>query len=121
MACCVLAAILLGQLVALLRRWGIFWGFVRARDYEDGGNTALAWAKARLATRHAKRGLAAAVAIEIGLLGGWVYAFHGAHLYRLADVAVSRLRGEHVVYVGVCTPRSDDDYVRVVLNRSDRA
>lgn len=121
MACCVLAALLLGQLVALLRRWGIFWGLVRAREYEDGGNTALAWAKARLASRQAKRGLAAMVVIEIGLLGGWVYTFHGAHLYRLADVAVSRLQGEHVVYVGVCTPRSDDDYVRIVLNRSDSA
>jgi hypothetical protein len=121
MACCVLAALLLGQLVALLRRWGIFWGLVRARDYEDGGNTALVWAKARLASPRAKRGLAAMVAIEIVLLGGWIYTFHGAHLYRLADVAVSRLQGERVVYVGVCTPKSDDHYVRIVLNRGNRA
>ena len=63
MACCVLAALLLGQLVALLRRWGIFWGLVRARDYEDGSNTALNWAKARLATPRAKRALAAAVVV----------------------------------------------------------
>ena len=121
MACCVLAAFLIGQLVALLRRWGIFWGLVRARDYEDGGNTALAWAKARLASPRAKRGLALAVTLELGLLGGWVYTQHGAHLYRLADVAVSRLHGERIVYVGVCTPEIDDDYVRVVLNRGHRA
>jgi hypothetical protein len=121
MACCVLAAFLLGQLVALLRRWGIFWGLVRARDYEDGNHTVLNWAKARLATPRAKRGLAVAFLIEIGLLGTWAYTRHGAHLYRLADVAVSRMRGERVVYLGICTPRSDDQYVRVVLNRPDHA
>ncbi|PXA86461.1 hypothetical protein DMC47_34795 [Nostoc sp. 3335mG] len=121
MACCVLAALLLGQLIALLRRWGIFWGLVRARDYEDGSNTALNWAKARLATPRAKRALAAAFVVEVGLLGTWVYTRHGAHLYRLADVAVSRMQGERIVYIGVCTPKSDDHYVRVVLNRRDRA
>ncbi len=121
MACCILAAILIGQLVALLRRWGIFWGLVRAREYEDGGHTALAWAKAHVASPRAKQGLALAVLLEIGLLGSWTYSRHGAHLYRLADVAVSRLHGERVVYVGICTPKSDDDYVRVVLNRGDRA
>jgi hypothetical protein len=119
-ACCFLAVILLGQMVALLRRWGIFWGLVRAGEFEDGSNTALAWAKAKFATPNAKRALAAAVAVEITMLGAWVYTQHGSHLYRLADVAVARVRGEHVVYVGVCTPATNDRYVRVVLNRSDR-
>lgn len=120
MACCVLAALLLGQLVALLRRWGIFWGVVRPREYEDGSNTALAWARARLATPGLRRGLVVAVVLELGIVP-WIAVEHGAHLYRLADVAVSRLRGERVLYLGVCTPRGDDQYVRVVLDRTDRA
>ena len=116
MACCVIAAFLLGQLVAMLRRWGIFFGVVTPNRYEDGGNTLLAWSRRRLANPTLRRGLGAALMIEIGLMGAWVYQAHGAHLYRLADESWSRLHGERIVYVGVCTPQSDDSYVRLVLS-----
>jgi hypothetical protein len=108
-------------MVALVRRWGIFWGVVRPREYEDGTRTALAWLRARFSRPWARAGLAAAFVLETGLAGTWVYTYHGAHMYRLADVAVSRLRGERIVYVGMCTPESDDNYVRLVLDRHDRA
>ena len=116
MACCLIAAFLIGQLVALLRRWGIFWGLVRANPYEDGSNTLLAWVRRRVRSPAARRGIALAVVIEIGLFGAWVYEAHGAHLYRLADIGLSRLHGERVVYIGLCTPGDDDHYVRLVLD-----
>lgn len=120
MACCVLAAFLVAQLVALLRRWGIFWGVVRPQADEDGSRTALRWLRARVARPRVRRALAIAVAFEIGAAGTWLYAAHGSHLYRLADEGVSRLRGERVIYVGYCTPDGGDRYARLVLDRADR-
>lgn len=35
MMCCIIAAYLFAQMVAMLRRWGIYWGLVRRRPGEE--------------------------------------------------------------------------------------
>ena len=35
MACCLLAALILAQIVATVRRWGIFWGVVSPHEWEN--------------------------------------------------------------------------------------
>ena len=115
MACCVIAAFLIAQLVAMVRRWGIFWGVVSPQAHEDNGNV-LGWLRARFASRGARRGLAVALMLEMGIAATWVYTAHGAHLYRLADEGVARLQGRRVVYIGLCTPNGGDHYVRLAFD-----
>ena len=118
MACCLIAAFLVAQFVAMVRRWGLFWGVVRPREGEEADTIyrrIRGWF-ARPAVRRTAFVLAAA---ELAVLGGWVYTEHGAHLYRIADQAVGRLRGQTIIYAGLCSADSKEAGVRIVIASAD--
>ena len=115
MACCIIAAFLVAQAVAMLRRWGIFWGVVRARADEDGETVFQRigqWLR-KPVVRAAVTGIAA---VELAALGVWIYAEHGTHLYQIADQTAGRLRGERIIYAEQCTPTGNTTAaIRVVI------
>jgi hypothetical protein len=113
MACCLIAAFLIAQAIATLHRWGMFWGLVAIPEGETV-DTAFSTARAFLARPQVRRTVTAAVCVELAVLGMWTYTEHGTHIYQLADQAAARLRGEQVIYAGVCTPGTKRR-VRIVL------
>lgn len=117
MACCVIAAFLLAQIVAMVRRWGIFWGVVRPVEGEVA-TTALSVTLAWLARPKVKRAVFALGAVELALFSGWVYTAHGTHLYQLGDQTLASFRGERIVYAGVCGPGGEDRALRIVIASS---
>jgi hypothetical protein len=120
MACCLLAALILAQIVATVRRWGIFWGVVRPHEWENPEtvfNRIAAW----FARPRVKRTVTALAAVELALLGGWVYTAHGTHLYQVGDQALGRIRGETIVYADICDNDGRDRTVRIVLNQPNGA
>lgn len=114
MACCIIAAFLAAQAMAMMRRWGIFWGVVRP-DVGEDAETIYHRIGAWLRRPMVRRGFAAAAAVELVLLGGWVYTEHGTHFYQLADQGIGKLRGERVIYGSVCTPGDNDTALRTVI------
>lgn len=119
MACCILAAFILAQIMAMVRRWGIFWGVVKPVEGEDADNV-YQRIKAWFALPKVRAAVFAIAAIEFAAFGSWVYLEHGEHLYRLGDQAAARMRGDRVVYAGVCAPDGKDRMIRVVLDGSSR-
>lgn len=115
MACCIIAAFLVAQAMAMLRRWGIFVGVVRPHEDEDGETVFQRigqWLR-KPAVRAAITGLAA---FELAALGIWIYAEHGTHLYQIADQTVGQLRGERIIYAEQCTPTGNaTSAVRMVI------
>ena len=83
MACCLFAAFLFAQCMAMLRRWGMFWGLIRIPQDEiaDTFYTRLA---AWLARPSVRRVAAVLLAVELAGVGAWVYVEHGAHLAGIA-------------------------------------
>ncbi len=119
MVCCLIAAFLVAQFVAMVRRWGIFWGVVQPRAHEDDDNI-YRRIKVWFARPTVRRAAFALAAIELAVLSGWTYTEHGAHLYRIADQAVGKLRGQTILYVGLCSPDSKETGTRVVIASADR-
>lgn len=117
MACCLLAALILAQIVATVRRWGIFWGVVSPQEWENP-ETVFDRVAAWFARPKVRRAVFAVAAAEFAVLGGWVYFAHGTHLYQLGDQALGSLRGEQIVYAGVCGRDGTDRVMRVVVNRA---
>lgn len=115
MACCILAAFLVAQAVAMLRRWGIFMGVVQPRECEDSETVFQRigqWLR-KPVVRAAVTGIAA---FELAVLGIWVYAEHGTHLYQIADQTAGRLRGERIIYAEQCTPTGNATAaIRIVI------
>jgi hypothetical protein len=88
MMCCVIAALLFAQAMAVLRRWGIYWGLVRAGEGEEGLPTLFGTLR-RLFDRPAVRFAAVAIAmLEIGGVGTWLYVDHGDHIASIVDRAM---------------------------------
>lgn len=118
MACCIIAALLFAQFMGMLRRWGMFWGLVRV---PEGAvvDTAYGRLAAWLGRPRVRFALAVMVAVELTGGASWLYLRHGAHIAEEADVAWSRLHGEHVVYAGVCTPDEEDVRLRLVVASRD--
>ena len=119
MVCCLIAAFLVAQFVAMVRRWGIFWGVVQPRAHEDD-DTIYRRIKTWFARPLVRRTVFALAAVELVLLGGWTYIEHGAHLYRIGDQAVGKLRGQTIIYAGLCAPDSKEAGVRIVIAAADR-
>ncbi len=118
MACCIIAAFLVAQCMAILRRWGVFWGLlpVPADEVPDTVYTRLAgW----LRRPNVRAAVAGALVIELIGAGSWAYLEHGEHISQFADVQWSRLRGEDVVYARVCN-RGGPSSIRLVLNDTGR-
>lgn len=88
MMCCVIAAFLFAQAMAVLRRWGIYWGLVRAGPEEQDLPTLLG-AIRRILARPAVRTVILAVAlVEMGGVATWLYVDHGDHI---ADIVGNTL------------------------------
>jgi hypothetical protein len=117
MACCLLAAFLLAQAMATLRRWGMFWGLVRVPEGEVP-NTLAGQMRGWFARPAVRRTAFALVCVELLAVGSWAYLRHGEHIAQIADIGWSRLRGEHVVYAQMCS-MSGETSVRLVLNHPD--
>ncbi|WP_157098837.1 hypothetical protein [Novosphingobium rosa] len=117
MACCLLAALLMAHVMAVLRRWAVFWGLATPRP-EEPQDTALRHLRSWLARPAVRAGLACLFAVEVVLGGWWVYTQHGEHLYQLADTAVGRMRGQIVVYAQYCTGGDPGQVRRIVLPRA---
>lgn len=116
MACCLLAAFLLAQAMATLRRWGMFWGIVRVPQ-GDVADTLAARLRGWFARPLVRRTAFALIVVELLSVGSWAYLRHGDHIAQLADIGWSRLHGEHVVYADMCG-RNGDTSVRIVLNHA---
>lgn len=114
MACCVIAAFLVAQLVAMLRRWGMFWGVVAV---PEGEVVDTAWSTVRgwLDRPRVRIAVTILALVELGFVANWIYFEHGTHIYQIADQTMSAFRGEQVVYVGRCVPGDEDRMVRIVL------
>ncbi len=120
MACCLLAALIFAQILATVRRWGIFWGVVKPREWENP-ETVLNRIGTWFARPSVKRAVFAVAAVELAVLGGWVYVAHGTHFYQLGDQALGRMRGETIVYSGICGRDGRDRTVRIVLSQGRSA
>ncbi len=118
MACCILAAIILGQILATVRRWGIFWGVVTPHEWENP-ETVLNRIEAWFARPRVKRAVFAVAGLELAALASWVTVAHGTHLYQLGDQFAGSLQGQHIVYADVCGRDGKDHTLRIVVNRRE--
>lgn len=114
MACCLIAAFLFAQCMAMLRRWGVFWGVLPVPE-GDFADTVFTRTLAFFRRPRVRMAVTALVAVELFAVGVWVKTEHGTHIAELADMGWSGLNGEHVVYAGVCSI-DGDERVRIVRN-----
>lgn len=115
MLCCMIAALIMAHITAIVRRWAVFFGLVRPLPGEDA-DTLYRRITAWLRRPRVRRWVAVACVLEVTLGSGWIAMAHGQHLYRLGDQAVGALRGQQVRYVGLCNPAGGDRYVRIVVD-----
>jgi hypothetical protein len=121
MACCLIAAMLLAQIMGTVRRWGVFWGVVRPVEGEVADTAyrrSAAWLRASLRRSPVKAAVFAIAGLELAALSGWVYVAHGTHLYQIGDKMAGAVRGETIVYSGICGRDGKDRIVRIVINRA---
>ena len=116
MACCLLAALIFAQIVATVRRWGVFWGVISPHEWENP-ETVLNRVGAWLTRPRVKQSVFAIAALEFAVLGSWVYVAHGTHVYQLGDQTLGRMRGQTIVYSGICGNDGRDRTVRIVLSQ----
>jgi hypothetical protein len=114
MACCIVAALIFAHIMATLRRWAVFWGLARPYEGEDA-DTIFRRIRQWLARPGVRLAVTALIALEIGAFGSWVYFAHGTHLYRLADQSVGAMRGQTIIYAGVCDRSGADRMTRIVF------
>lgn len=114
MTCCIIAALILAHIMATVRRWGVFWGVVRPVEGDDA-ETIYRRIGLWLARPRVRTVVVALVMVEIAAFGSWVTLAHGTHLYRLADQTVGTLRGQTIVYAGVCDRSGQDRVTRIVF------
>lgn len=119
MVCCLIAAFLVAQFVAMLRRWGMFWGLI---TIPQGVHMDTAYTRAArvLARPMVRRTVLAGLLVELTVGGAWLYTEHGTHIAEEVDIAWSALHDEQVAYVGLCTGDNADARVRVVLKNTGR-
>lgn len=100
MACCLFAAFLFAQCMAMLRRWGMFWGIVRVPQGEvaDTLYTRVAAWSARPRVRLV---VVTLLAFELAGVAGWVYVEHGAHLAAIASAVAGTAHAEPAE-AGIC-------------------
>ena len=119
MACCLIALMLLAQCMATLRRWGAFWGLTPVPpgiEYDTVYVRAGRW----MGRRDVRIGIVAVVAVELGLLGSWLYFDHGEHIAMIASDGWQRVTGHQIVYAGICDATTGkSEQVRVVLDTTN--
>ena len=116
MACCLLAAFLVAQAMAMLRRWATFWGLLPVPEGEVA-DTIFTRVQAWLRRPRVRGAIAAMLVVELLGAGGWLYQAHGTHIAQLADIGWSRLHGRHVVYADMCGLKGEQT-VRLVIDDS---
>jgi hypothetical protein len=100
-ACCVIAAFIMAQCIATVKRWGMFWGIVSIPEGETA-ETLFSTMRAFLSRPRVRAAISAVVAVEIVALSSWLYVAHGTHIAQLADVGWERLHGRQVIYSEMC-------------------
>lgn len=116
MLCCMIAALIIAHVTAIVRRWLVFVGLARPLPGEDA-DTVYRRIGAWLRRPRVRRFATAAVVVELTVGGTWIGVAHGEHLYRIGDRAVGAMRGEQVQYVGVCDRKGADGTLRIVIDR----
>ncbi|MBH1998110.1 MAG: hypothetical protein I8H96_03135 [Sphingomonadaceae bacterium] len=119
MACCLIAAFLVAQAMAMLRRWAIFWGLAPVPEGE-AADTIFTRAAVWLRRPRVRAGIAAMLVVELAGVGGWLYVDHGTHIAQLADIGWSRLHGQHVVYADMCGLKGEQSVRLVIDDRRTR-
>ncbi|MFN3817719.1 hypothetical protein [Blastomonas sp.] len=119
MVCCLIAAFLVAQFVAMLRRWGMFWGLITIPQGVQM-DTAYSRVARVLAKPAVRRTVLATLLVELTVGSAWLYTEHGTHIAEEVDIAWSALHDEQVAYVGLCKGDDADVRVRVVLNDTGR-
>ena len=114
MACCIVAALILAHIMATVRRWAVFWGLAKPVEGEDA-DTVYRRLRRWLARPRVRMVVTALIALEIGAFGSWVYFAHGTHLYQLADQTQGAMRGQTIVYAGVCDRSGAERVSRIVF------
>ena len=117
MACCIIAAMILAQITATVRRWGIFWGVVRPVGNEELYDTALRRMAGWLRRPGVRKAVFTAAALEFAALSGWVYVAHGDHVYQFADQFAGAMRGQQIVYAGKCGKDDPGFVLRIAVDR----
>lgn len=107
----------LAQIMATIRRWGVFWGVVRpyeGEEYETVYQRVGMW----LRRPRVRAGIFAFASVELLALGAWGYFEHGAHVYRIGEELAAAARGQQIVYADLCGEDGQLRPVRVaVLDR----
>lgn len=111
-----IAAIIVAHIVAVIRRPLVFLGLLRPLPHECA-DTLYQRGRVWLRMPAVRRGVAAALMLELTAGAAWAGVAHGQHLYRLGDQAVGALRGERVRYVGLCDRSGNNRVVRIVIDR----
>ena len=117
MLCCMIAALIMAHITAIVRRWLVFLGLARPQPGE-ASHTVFSRISAWMRRPRVKRVVTAVVALDLVVGGIWVGVAHGAHLYRLGDQAVGVMRGEQIQYVGICDKSGKDRMMRVAIDSS---
>lgn len=116
MLCCMIAALIIAHVTAIVRRWLVFVGLARPLPGEVA-DTLYRRLGAWLRRPRVRRFVTAAIVVELTVGGTWIGVAHGEHFYRIGDQAVGALRGEQVRYVGVCDRTGRDGTLRIVIDR----
>lgn len=119
MACCILAALLIAHVTAMLRRWAVFVGVVPPGEFDDP-DTLLRRIRALTARPGVRVVLGVLVAVELFAGGAWIYVEHGTHLYRLGDQTYSAMLGQRVIYSEDCGKPGARYAVRMVIDDAGR-
>ena len=115
MLCCMIAALIIAHITAMVRRWLVFVGLAKPLPGEEA-DTLYRRIGAWLRRPKVRRFVTVAVVLELTVGGTWIGVAHGEHLYRLGDQAVGALRGQQVRYVGLCDRNGHDHTVRIVID-----
>ncbi len=116
MLCCMIAALIMAHITAMVRRWLAFVGLAKPLPGEEA-DTLYRRIGAWLRVPRVRRFVTAAVVLELTVGSTWIGVAHGEHIYRLGDQAVGALRGEQVRYVGVCDKDGRNHTLRIAIDR----
>lgn len=94
MICCVIAAFLYAQALAVLRRWGLYWGVVRPDIGETGYSTFAGSVRTLLARPLVCAGVGLLMIAELGGVAAWLYTDHWDHVVGIMGIA-SAAQAEH--------------------------
>lgn len=86
--------------MAMLRRWGMFWGIVRVPQGEVA-DTLYTRVTAWFARPRVRQAAVVLLAFELAGVAGWVYVEHGAHLAAIAS-AVAGTAHAQPAEAGIC-------------------